>query len=151
MSAPSVNSTCPVPSKGEPLGGRLGGQPQGEEAELETGQVNQEVGSVCDDSKTPRNVATWGVHSITRGEDIMPHTGFPTHNGKLAWKGRLGTLVWGTTRFVCANPSWWNVTDPQSIRRDISMDPIHVFFPIWQVKKQRPREWVGFEHVEMNV
>lgn len=102
MSAPSVNCTCPVPSKGEPLGGRLGGQPQGEEAELETGQVNQEVGSICDNGKTPRNVATWGVHSITRGEDIMPHTGSPTHpgspthNGKSAWKGRLRTLVWGT-------------------------------------------------------
>lgn len=69
MSALSVNFTCSVPSKGQPFGGRLGGQPQGEEAEQETSQVNQEVGSVCDDSKTPSNVATWGC-TVSHGVRI---------------------------------------------------------------------------------
>lgn len=80
-SAPSVNCTCSVPSEGQPLGGRLGGQPQGEEAEQETSQVNQEVGSVCDDSKTPSNVAAWGC-TVSHGVRIQcPAQGFPTHQG----------------------------------------------------------------------
>lgn len=54
----SASPTCSVPSERQPLGAGLGGQPQGEEAEQEAGQVNEEVSSICDDSETPGNVAT---------------------------------------------------------------------------------------------
>ena len=75
-----VSLTCPVPAEGEPLGGGSGGQEDGEEADHETDEVCQQVGSIRGDGQTAGKHATYR-HTQPQPAQITMNYYIPSRRG----------------------------------------------------------------------